>query len=144
MTKTIFIELENVLASTQHRQHLSHNYEDFERAADDDVADKTIVELLAVLSEVYEIVVFSISRKERQRYQTMEWLTDNEVACEHLLLRGDNDYSNGVELRYDFVIEHFNGDEEKALERTFCVLTNFEKSVELFRENGFKVLTTEW
>lgn len=143
MTKTIFIEIDGIISDTTHRQSMSTDFDTYEEMAEDDGIDYTIREIVTYLAESYDIVLFSL-RRERHRHSTLDWLMSKEIPCDELYLRPDGDYTNANLLRSSFIIDHFNGDEEKALDQTLFVVVNKEPVVEDLRERGFKVLSSDW
>lgn len=102
-----------------------------------------LVKIIQPLSEHYEIVIFSVER-ESNRFNFEERLIDLEIGADELLMRAENDYNKAVDLRYAFVVDTFNGDEERAVENTAAIVCSHEPSIEFFRENGFFVLQPDW
>ncbi len=102
-----------------------------------------LVKIIHPLSEHYEIIVFSVER-ESNRLAFEERLLEMEVPAEDLLLQPDNGRGKHVDIRYAFVVDTFNGDEERAVEHTAAIVCSHEPSIEFFRENGFFVLQPDW
>lgn len=141
MTKTIFIDLD-VLADSRHRESHRQDRDIYDSMAEYDALNKNVAEILEIMGEFYEIVVFSIMN-ESYRLGIEEWLLENSFTCDELLLREQGDYSKGYELRKSFVLDHFKN-EQAALDKTQAVFTNDERSIELLRELGFLVISTDW
>jgi len=134
MTQTVFVDLEVLFSSAFSKQDCE---------VEQQTANNKIVDLLSVIAEYYEVVVFS-TLTETHRMEVEEWLTDNDIGADELLLRSPGDYTKDDQLRFDMVLSHFNEDEVKCLEKTAFIMTNYERSIETFRENGFIVCQWEW
>ena len=106
------------------------------------LSDK-LVKLIEIWSEHFDIIIFSVER-ESNRLAYEERLIDLEIGADELLMRAENDYNKAVDLRYAFVVDTFNGDEERAVEHTAAIVCSHEPSIEFFRENGFFVLQPDW
>lgn len=102
-----------------------------------------IINLLRQLEEYNKIVVFSCDR-EQNRLAYEERLIDLEIGVDELLMRSDDDFTKAVDLRMSFVVDYFNGHDEKAIENTAAIICNHEPSIEMFREEGFFVVSTGW
>lgn len=140
---TIFIEIDGIVSDNNHRMNHKNDYETYQEMSEDDEVKRDFAELILCLSDYYEIVLFSM-RNERFRLVTEEWLRDNDIAYDHLILRSDSDYTPEVELCYEMVLDHFGGKQTMAMRETSFIFCNHERSVELLREEGFKVCMTEW
>jgi len=105
--------------------------------------NKKTINLISQLSEYNEIIVFSCDSEEN-RLAYEERLLDLELGVDHLLLRPDNDYSKAVDLRQSFVVDYYNGHDEKAIENVAAIFCNHEVSLEAFREDGFFCVQTGW
>jgi hypothetical protein len=133
MVKKIFIELE-AIAKTNSDYNGDFNIINH---------DETLKEILGYLSDSYDVVVFSCVR-EIHRLLITDYLIENDIRCDDLFLRRDNDYTKSNELRLEFIVDEFKGDEEKAVDGTLFVCCNNERAVEDLRERGFKVFQTDW
>lgn len=99
--------------------------------------------ILRHLEDANQIIVFSCDR-EQNRLAYEERLIDLELGVDELLMRADDDYTRAIDLRLSFVVDHFKGDDEKAVENVAAIFCNHEASCEMFREEGFFVLSTGW
>lgn len=86
MTKTILFALD-VLSNSTHREghRTNGDWAAYEEAFSEDEANQSIVELVNVLSEYYSVFVYS-DMNETHRQTIMDWLVDNGVNAEELLL----------------------------------------------------------
>lgn len=134
MTKKILVELDGVISRNEHRKQYRRNLEDYNSMASEDKPDENMIEILQGLSSIGDIVVFSL-KSERYRQETIDWLNDNDVPCDELLLRADGDYSSEHDLRIEFAEETFKGNVDKHI----CIMLDNERAVEELREQGFKV-----
>ena len=125
---TIFVELSAVVAN---------NY-----TSKTDVKPK-VKELLEELNDNNDVVLIS-NRKESERYDLEEFLRNNHICCDDLLLRGEYDFSSKSELYETMILDHFNGNLRKALDKTLLIMVNDENTIEGLRELGFEVLSNEW
>lgn len=105
--------------------------------------DRSLVDVLQILSENFDIIVFT-NENEASRMEITDRLIEQDVPCETLLMRADNDYRKTPNLYQSFVVDYFNGHDEKALDKTFMIVCNHVPSIEVFREDGFFVIQTGW
>jgi hypothetical protein len=105
--------------------------------------NKNLIQIIRHLEDSHQIVIFSCDF-ERNRLEYEEKLIDLEIGADELLMRSESDYSKQIDLRMSFVLDAFNGDEEKAVENTAAIVCSHEPSIEFFRENGFFVLQPDW
>lgn len=125
MTKVCFIEIDGVIRDN------------------DGEAIQDMIELVDIISQYYTVFAFSVAR-ESNRLELEQWLIDNELQIEEVLLRAENDYSKNVDLRVSFVLDHFHGDELKAVDNTAFIVCNSEMAAERYRELGLRVLSSDW
>lgn len=93
----------NCLGDNSHRSDAKGLYDEYDEMQTDDQPIKALINLLSGLSETFEIVVYT-SMRERYRYQVEQWLTDNEVPADEVLMRSDDDYSKNHELWLDMIM----------------------------------------
>lgn len=93
----------NCLGDNSHRSDSRSRYDEYDEMQTDDSPVKPLIDLLQGLSEVYDIIVYT-SMRERYRYQVEQWLTDNEVPADEVLMRPDDDYSKNHELWLDMIM----------------------------------------
>ena len=139
---TIFVELD-VLTNAAHRSEFKRDFAVYDSLAGDDEPVQWALELLELLNQSHVIVVFTV-RNELHRMATESWLMDNNVSCDHLLMRPEGDYTPAIDLKRILVLDHFKGRDDKMEEETFAIWSNHEATIEAFREDGFNVIQTGW
>lgn len=86
MAKVILFALDVLTNSTHRESHRTNgDWVAYEEAFSDDEANQSIVELVNVLSEYYSVFVYS-DMNETYRQTIMDWLVDNGVNAEEVLL----------------------------------------------------------
>lgn len=133
MAKRIFVELESIcpVEGQDYDEVIFNGFDFFAR------------EFLEVFADGHEIFFFSC-RRESVRLEVENYLIDNGIPCDELLLRDNGDYSKANELRVNFVLDKFDGNADVAVDSTLFVCLNNEGGVEAFRDLGFKVIQTDW
>ena len=101
------------------------------------------VALINDLSESHEIVVFSTD-KEQNRLTYNERLMDLEIGADDLLLQPNEGYIKHIDLVLNYVLDRFDGHDERAIEQTATIYCNNERIVERLREEGFHCSMTGW
>lgn len=129
MTKKILLALD-VLADSSHREgHRSNgDWSAYHDSFSDDSANGNIVGLINVLSEYYDVLVYS-DMPETSRQTIMDWLVDNEVSVEDVLL--SNSRGSLAAKKLDAIHDVLN-DVEFVFEGNLIV-------VEQLREEGVMV-----
>lgn len=124
MTSKIFLDLD-VIRST-----------DFE-------PQKDIIEIINHLSDAYEVYCFS-TLPESSRLEISDFLIDNGVQVEDVLLRAEGDWTKFHALRVNYVLDFFSGNVDTAVEKTACIWINNERAAEELRELGFRIISSDW
>lgn len=132
----IYCELEGVLYNNNHRADLRHDFSAYWEAASGDKVKKPVLQLLQSLADETDIILFSC-RPESCRYATEEKLRADDVPCDDLLLRPEDDRQKENDLREEFILG--DGSLTRALKETRFILVNNESAVESFRDLGFQV-----
>lgn len=139
----IFVELESVLSDNSHRSDVRRDYATHDALAKDDEPIEDAIKLAEFLNETHVIVVFS-TRSELYRMEAEQWLMDNDVPCDEVLMRPEGDYTPAIELKKSMILDYFKGRDDKMFEETFAIISNQENTIEAFREDGFFVISTGW
>ncbi len=143
MPNKIFVEIEGVIADASHRTHYRRDRDQYDALADEDSPIDDVIEFLEILNQTFVICLFS-TRSELSRMALEQWLMDCNVQCDELLLRPENDYTPAVQLKRQMILDYFDGRDDLMEEDTFAIISNHEQTVEMFREEQFRVLTTDW
>jgi len=106
----ICVDLDSTLCDTRHRHHLvlpgderdQTDWVAYSLACGDDEPIDGVVQLVRLLSRHHHIALVS-SRDEQARKLTEQWLSDQEVPYDVLLLGGTDDVPQGLE---DFKVHH--------------------------------------
>lgn len=139
----IFVELESVLSDNSHRSDVRRDFATYDALAKDDEPVEFGIRLLEKFAETDIIIAFS-TRSELYRMETEQWLMDNDVPCEDVLMRPEGDYTPAIELKKSMILDYFKGRDDKMFEETFAIISNHETTIEAFREDGFEVISTGW
>lgn len=127
---TLAVCLEGVLSDPSHRYDLRNDsFEDYQAAVDKDEPNIKLINFLKNWSS--DIYVYSTT-PDNLRPTIIQWLVDNELNVEGLLLKKKNDYRPDHEVKIDMI---------KSLDNC-CdfVIENSVKVAESLRADGFLVL----
>ena len=138
----IFVELES-LANSAHRSDYKRDRAVYDSMASDDEPLDDAIELLEALNQNYTVIIFT-TRNQLHEYATTEWLMENDIPCDDLLMRPENDYTPAIELKKSLILDYYKGRDDRMEEETFAIISNHEATVESFREDGFFVIQTGW
>jgi hypothetical protein len=122
--------LEGVLSDSSHRNELKNeSYEDYQAAVSNDTPNEKLIEYLHTWP--YEIVVYSTT-PENLRPAVLNWLMEQDVQIDHLLLKKKSDFRTDQEVKLDMI---------KSLSKE-CkfVIENSLKVAEALRADGYLVI----
>ncbi len=92
----IIVDLDGTLANCDHRLHFiegtKKNWDLFFEACVNDTVIEPMLNLMKHLSNDYKIV-FVTARPEKNRVLTAQWLVDNNIYYDCLMMRPDKDFS---------------------------------------------------
>lgn len=104
-------------------------YDEYQAAMIDGDANRRLVELLNVIGQGVEILVYTTMR-ESFSYQVTSWLVSNGIEADDVLHRPDDDYSRTAEC----VVEILDG------HKIDFVIDNHPETCDALREEGFFVM----
>lgn len=92
----IIVDLDGTLANCEHRLHLiegtKKNWDSFFEGCINDIVIEPMLNLINLLSKDYKIV-FITARPEKNRFLTTQWLSDNNINYDKLLMRPNKDFN---------------------------------------------------
>ena len=92
----ILMDLDGTIANIDHRLHFVRqkpkNWKGFfDAMSEDGVYDWCILLVNSMYNSGYHIIIVS-GRPDPHRYITMDWLRNNIIPCDHLLMRKEDDF----------------------------------------------------
>ena len=96
MSKAVVIAFEGTLSDPSDRAHL--DWDEYYALLGNDKPVEAMISLANVLGEQYDIVVFTTT-PEKYRQELTHWLLDNEVNCDKLLMKPNNEFKNEIEVK---------------------------------------------
>lgn len=93
-----------------------------------------VIELLATMRHMHEIIIFS-GRTEKVRLKTMAWLTHYDVPYNKLIMRPEFDYTPDDKLKCDWLNRWFPEGSDRRKDILF-VLDDRQKVVDMWRAQG--------
>lgn len=131
-TKFIFVELEGVLATPKNGEVGTHE------AIKKYFAREEVIEIINLLSNHFEIVVFSATEEE-ERTAIEDFLVENNVQTDNVLLRDEYNRGTAANVRNKILSDFFDGNENKRFVETHSIYTNHEKFTELLLDEEYTV-----
>lgn len=134
-SKTIICVSSDVIFEAGNLRQRTQDWDEFYENLSREQPNEPLIEFLNVLSDYYSIIVYS-QCPERYRLVIEEWLMDNDVNCDQVLLRADNSYTSDMgQSKIEILEEHFNG---KAIDKIAFLIDN--RNIDVLIDNGFEVL----
>lgn len=140
MTRNIVIvDLDGTLCNSAHREHhaVAKEWELFHSKLKEDKPHEDVATLIKAMSRLGYRCYGLTGRNEQHRSATINWLADNWVQLDVLLMRPDNDWRPDHELKPAMLQEAFGG-LDLARERVLMILEDRDKVVEAWRNLGFR------
>ena len=161
MKKIIICDIDGTIANLQHRLHFIKNpdgskksykdsdWDSFHKACVDDEPYEDVIEILHslvrghgngcnVCGAVEREVYFFSGRNESVRKETIEWLEKNvsiPVEDGSLYMRSEGDRRPDTTVKYEMMYEL-----KIMPEDVLCILDDRQSVVNMWRENGFRVM----
>jgi hypothetical protein len=98
----LITDIDGTLALDGWRANIQ-DFDERQRAANEDKPNTVMIALLAGLAEGGWSVVALTSRNERWRLQTNKWLGKQDVACDDMYMRKNDDFSGAAEFKVQAV-----------------------------------------
>jgi phosphoglycolate phosphatase-like HAD superfamily hydrolase len=142
MTKSIVIvDLDGTLCNSGHREHLAvaKDWDAFHSllGADEPWADvKQMIELLGEVGHFY--LVGLTGRNEKYRAMTHQWLMNNDIFLDNLLMRPDWDPRPDHELKPQMLAEMLQV-MELTKDNVWFILEDRDRVTEAYRNLGYNV-----
>lgn len=127
---TIAVCLEDVLSDPSHRYELrNESYEAYQAAVSEDAPNLKLIDFLRKVDD--DIVVYSTT-PDNLRPSVLQWLIDQDLEVDRLLLKKKSDYRTDHEIKIEMV---------KSLDN-LCkhVIENSTKVAEALRADGYLVI----
>jgi len=112
--KILLVDIDHTLAASHWRDIYKPN--DEEKAGDwdeyhayskDDKTIDEIVDVIRALSSTGWYPIGITARPGKWRDQTIDWLIQNDIFIVEVLMRGDDDFRNSVDIKKDLFLERF-------------------------------------
>lgn len=134
--KDVIVDMDGTLADITHRLHHVQkepkDWRSFFLAIEWDTLRQDVYEKIMTLSKDNNIVIVS-ARPEKYREVTKDWLAENGVPYQTLIMRGDGDRRDDAQVKLDILNTYFRRD---MIE---CVFDDRPRVIRMWKENGLKV-----
>lgn len=128
----IFVEVEGILAEPKNGE--VGNFEAIKKYR----PRTEVIETINILSEKFEIVAFTATNEEF-RTAIEDFLIENNVQTDNILMRDEYNKKAGHFARDKIVSDFFDGNENKRFVETHSVYTNNEKFAEMLLDEEYTV-----
>lgn len=139
MTKLYVFDLDGTLADCEHRLHYIHkkpkDWKSFLASVDKDVVNRWVVGLLNAVSLYGDILILT-GRSEVTRRATRQWLDDNKIMYDYLVMRPKDDHRADVVTKPS-LLTNFIGNKDYEVQ---FIVEDRQKVVDKWRELGYNVL----
>lgn len=137
----IIIDLDGTLCDINHRVHLAQakQWDEFNSLCTEDKVVPAIQELIWGMEGSHNKTLIVTGRDEKFRLQTEQWLVENDVAPDTLLMRPTGTFASDHELKL-LMIERFFGSKEAVLANVHFAVDDREGVVQAMRDYGLVVL----
>lgn len=142
MKKLYAFDLDGTLCDITHRLHLikreKPDWPSFLRSCVSDIPKPWVINLLDLCRKQGEILILSGRSDEVEGY-TRDWLHENKVMYDYLVMRKAGDYRPDDVLKKE-MLESFLRDKDFDLQ---FIVDDRQRVVDMWRRNGYKVLQCE-
>jgi FMN phosphatase YigB (HAD superfamily) len=147
----VVFDIDGTLMNCDHRVHLAkaREWDSFHEGMTDDVPYLDMCKLAQKLDAAGCVILCVTGRNERYRTNTHRQLLENEVPCETLIMRPNDDFTRDGELKVRLIEEYFSAFDEsfggatlkqQILDSVLIVLEDRDYCVTALRDYGFTVL----
>lgn len=106
-----------------------------------DTPNEAVVAMAKILASAgYKIWIFS-GRSAVTQVATKNWLFDNEITYDRLIMRPDRSYTPDDQLKQEWLDKYFPGDERN---RILCVYDDRDKVVAMWRNAGLTCMQVNY
>lgn len=132
----IVVDLDGTLCNSRHREHLAAagQWDEFHSGLSEDEPWNDVKLLIDLLGQIEPYVIVGLTgRNEKFRLATLQWLDDQEIVLDALLMRHNDDYRSDHELKPAMLEEFLL----QPTERVWFILEDRDKVVEAWRNLGY-------
>lgn len=143
MRQAIICDIDGTLADCEHRRHLLPNYDAFHAAMGKDPVIEPVRELLWMIGSTDVEVFLCSGRPEEYRKVTLDWLINNDIPYDHLLMRPKNDSRPDVVIKKEMLEQIRNQFDCEVL----FTIDDRQRIVDLWRKEGlvcFQAAPSDW
>lgn len=142
MHRAVIFDLDGTLSDPAHRLHLIASRRDewdkFYQESVNDLPRKDVIELARAFRRAgYSIYIFT-GRSDIVHKETANWLWNNKVNFDRLVMREQGDNTPAVELKRMWLNTYFN-DREAIL----CAFEDNQKIADMYEEQGVTCFLTQ-
>jgi hypothetical protein len=133
----VLVDIDHTISAAWHRDHMigATSWDEYhEKAIHDDPIDD-IVDLIWCLRDSKYDVVAITSRPEKWRKLTIDWLVDNAINIDELLMRPDDDFTPSPESKLNLAKSRF-----PTFENILFLLEDRQDICDVFEKEGITVL----
>ena len=142
MRKLFVFDLDGTISDLTHRLYLikcdKPDWPSFYRSCVNDNPKKWIIDLLNICRDQGEILILSGRSDEVEGY-TRDWLRDNDVLYDYLIMREAGNYEPDDKLKKR-MMDAFLSDKDFEVQ---FIVDDRQRVVDMWRDNGYKVLQCE-
>lgn len=145
MKQVIICDLDGTLADATHRIHLTKgrekNWTKFFQECVNDKPIKDIILLLDLLriSMLADIILVS-GRSDEVKTETIEWLKQNKIQYDHLLMRKHGDYRPDWKIKSEILEQQILGTLGYQKDDIKYILDDRDQVVNMWRSHGLRCL----
>lgn len=135
----VVFDLDGTLFNMSHRLELAKEkrWDDFHSACGGDTPYEDVITLFHMANSNYFTIILT-GRNERFRSITMEQLKKHSINPDHLLMRGDKDFTPDGEFKLK-ALEAFFGPKEELLGNVIFCIDDRDSVIEPMRNYGLTV-----
>lgn len=145
--EAIIVDIDGTLSDPSDRRELVesdlNDWESFFERVDEDYVNNFVAEIVYRFDSTHEVILVT-GRPERSkegvkvREKTVEWLEENGIPFDELIMRDEGDFREDVEVKQEILDEKLP-DPESIL----FALDDRSDIAEMWRSNGIPCLQTE-
>lgn len=141
MRKILVVDLDGTLCDCGHREHWARagEWDSFHSELSGDKPNEAVREVLYAwdaMGQDHEVIAIT-GRNERYSLMTEEWLEENLIPLDVILMRPDNNFQSDHELKPALLSEWLER-EGLLQENVAFILEDRDKVVEAWRNCGYK------
>jgi len=138
----VIVDIDHTLSDAFWRDSMIGNvpWDEYHEQSKNDKPCKEIIELVNALEYVGHSIIIVTGRNENHRAITVQWLIDNNVKVDQLLMRPEGDFTKNGEMKIRLIKDFFESESIKDTGEPILLIDDNEDTIMEFNKLGITTL----